>query len=260
VTEAEPGDREGERSQEAGNRVVIITGAAKRLGAATARQMHRAGFNVAFSYHSSAAEAEQLTNELNTARAGSCRSYQVDVRDLAALKSFASQVVSDFGRVDALVNNASSFYPRRLQDTTPADFDDLFATNARAPFFLSQALSTELSARGGSIVNIVDIYAERPLPGYAAYCMAKAALAMLTQALARELGPAVRVNAIAPGNMLWSENPDKAETLATVLNNTALKRQGTPQDIAEAVELLLTRLPYVTGHTLKVDGGRSTNI
>ncbi len=238
--------------------VALITGSAKRIGAVIARQLHAHGYRLALHYRSSAASMQQLAEELSALHPGSVLPLQADLAEFDRLPELVARTVGHFGRLDALVNNASTYYATPMGEATPAQWDELFASNARAPFFLAQAAAPHLQVRGGAIVNIADIYAERPLPGHPIYCMAKAALVMMTKSLARELGPAVRVNAIAPGNILWSENPTKAETLATVSERTALGRQGTPEDIATAVRWLLDDAPYVTGQVIAVDGGRST--
>ena len=180
---------------------------------------------------------------------------QADLSLPEASITIVEQTIDRFGRLDALANNASSFYPTPLGGIEEAQFDDLMATNARAPLFLAQAAAAALRESRGAIVNLVDIYADRPIPRYLPYCMAKAALVALTYGLARELGPEVRVNAIAPGNILWSTNPEKAETLAVVEQRTALQRQGAPEDIAGAVLWLVRDAGYVTGQVLRVDGG-----
>jgi pteridine reductase len=182
---------------------------------------------------------------------------QADLTEFDRLPELVAHAVGRYGRLDALVNNASAYYATPLGQVTPAQWDELFASNARAPFFLSQAAAPHLRAAGGAIVNIADIYAERPLRGHSVYCMAKAALVMATKVLAQELGPEVRVNAVAPGNILWSENPEKAETPETVRERTALRRQGDPDDIADAVHWLLAGNRYVTGQVVAVDGGRN---
>lgn len=237
--------------------VGLVTGAAKRIGAQIAKRLHAAGYDLALHYRSSQAQMDALVAELDAQRPGSVIALQADLTQFDRLPELIAHAVGRFGRLDALVNNASSYYATPLGTVTPTQWDDLFATNARAPFFLSQAAAPHLAAARGAIVNIADIYAERPLPGHAVYCMAKAALVMATKALAQGLGPEVRVNAIAPGNILWSENPDKAETADMVRERTALQRQGDPDDIAGAVHWLLAGNPYVTGQVLAVDGGRS---
>ncbi|HWS28467.1 MAG TPA: pteridine reductase [Xanthomonadales bacterium] len=240
--------------------VALITGAAKRVGATIARRLHGAGFDLALHYRSSAAEMDALVSELEALRRGSALALQADLADLDALATLVPATLTRYGRLDALVNNASSFYPTPLGQIDSGQFDDLLATNARAPLFLAQAAAPHLRAARGAIVNLVDIYADRPIPRYLPYCMAKAALVALTYGLARELGPEVRVNAIAPGNIIWSTNPEKAETLSVVEERTALKRQGSPDDLAGAALYLIRDAAYVTGQVLRVDGGRWLNI
>ena len=240
--------------------VALITGGAKRVGAAIARRLHGAGFDLAVHYRSSAKEALALQAELASQRADSVQIFQADLADLAATRALVPAVIAHFGRLDALINNASSFYPTPLGEIDSTQFDDLFATNARAPLFLAQAAAPHLRESKGAIVNLVDIYADRPIPRYLPYCMAKAALVALTYGLARDLGPDVRVNAIAPGNIIWSENPEKADTPEMVLQRTALQRQGSPEDLAGAALFLVRDAGYVTGQVLRVDGGRWLNI
>jgi pteridine reductase len=243
-------------SSEGATKVALLTGGAKRIGAVIARCLHAAGFDLALHYRSSSAEAEVLASELNAVRPESVRLYQADLTDTAKLKQIVDQAAKDFGRLDALINNASSFYPTPLAEITLDHWADLFATNAQAPLFLSQAAAPYLQQSEGAIINIVDIYADRPLVKYAPYCMAKAALVNMTYALARELGPNVRVNGVAPGNIMWSTNMEKAETPVIVTERTALKRQGEPMDIARTIRFLLTDAPYITGQIIRVDGGR----
>lgn len=240
--------------------VALITGAARRVGATIARCLHAAGYDLALHYRQSAAEMDALVTELEQCRPGSTLALQADLRDLAATRALVPAALAHFGRLDALINNASSFYPTPLADISDEQFTDLMATNARAPLFLAQAAATALRERRGAIVNLVDIYADRPIPRYLPYCMAKAALVALTYGLARELGPEVRVNAIAPGNILWSTNPEKAESLSMVTERTALQRQGHPDDLAGAALYLIRDAGYVTGQVLCVDGGRWLNI
>ena len=239
-------------------RTALVTGAARRIGAAIARHLHARGLRVALHYRHSQTDALALQHELEAIRADSTLLVQADLDDVAAPVSIIEQVIAGFGRLDVLVNNASTYYATPVAEATVAQWDQLFASNARAPFFLSQQAAPWLSANSGCIVNVADIYAERPLPEHPIYCMAKAALVMMTKSLARELGPAVRVNAIAPGNILWSENPTKAETAAIVRERTALGRQGSPDDIVSAVDWLVFGSGYVTGQLIAVDGGRST--
>jgi pteridine reductase len=249
-----------EHQREPANPVALITGGAKRVGAAVARRLHEAGFDLALHYRSSVDEARALQAELESLRPGSILILQADLADLPATQALVPAVIARFGRLDALVNNASSFYPTPLGDIRLDQFDDLIATNARAPLFLAQAATPHLRASNGAIVNLVDIYADRPIPRYLPYCMAKAALVALTYGLARELGPEVRVNAIAPGNIIWSDNPEKADTPEMILQRTALQRQGSPDDLAGAALFLIRDAGYVTGQVLRVDGGRWLNI
>jgi len=238
-------------------KVVLITGGAKRVGAAITRRLHAAGANVMLHYRASAGEARLLQAELNHARAGSVALIQADVLDVGKLPSLVEQTLATFGRLDALVNNASSFFPTQVGDITPAAWEDLIGTNLRAPLFLSQAAAPALKRAQGAIVNITDIHAERPLKGYVVYSAAKAGLSGLTRSLARELAPEVRVNAVAPGPILWPEDSQFDElSRQRIVSHTPLKREGSPDDIARAVHFLLVDAPYVTGETIAVDGGR----
>ena len=238
------------------NKVVLVTGAAKRVGAEIVRHLHAHGFDIALHYRDSQAEADALCAELCQLRENSAASFRADLNQLDSIPALAESVLQRFARLDALVNNASSFYPTPLGEITPAQIQDLFASNAFAPLLLSQALAPALRESAGAIVNIVDIYADRPLARYTPYCMAKAALVNATYALARELGPEVRVNGVAPGNIIWSSNMEKAETPAIVVERTTLARQGSASDIASTVKFLVCDAPYVSGQILRVDGGR----
>ena len=240
--------------------VALVTGAARRIGAVIARRLHAAGYAIVLHYRHSLADATALAAELEAARAHSTLLQQADLADTSTLQGLVDNTVARFGRLDALVNNASTYYATPVGSATPAQWDELFGANARAAFFLSQAATPALRATRGAIINIVDIYAERPLPAHTLYCMSKAALVMLTRSLALELGPQIRVNAVAPGNILWSTNPVKAETAAQVEQRTALARQGTPQEIADAVLYLLRDASYCSGVVLPVDGGRLLHI
>ena len=238
-------------------KVALVTGAARRIGAAIARRLHADGYDLALHYRSSRAEMDALLAELNAVRAGSAIALQADLSAFDRLPELIAQSVGRFGRLDALVNNASAFYPTPIGGVTPAQWDELFASNARAPFFLSQAAAPHLEATRGSIVNIADIHGETPLGGYSVYCMAKAALLMLSKSLATDLAPRVRVNSIAPGAILWPEHGKDEAAQAALLAQVPLARTGTPEDIAAAVAWLLGDASgYVTGQTLRVDGGR----
>jgi pteridine reductase len=236
--------------------VALVTGAARRIGAQIARALHADGYQVVLHYRGSHDAAQALQAELEAARADSTLLLQADLAQLDQLDRLVAATIARFGRLDALVNNASAYYATPVGQATAQQWDELFASNARGPFFLSQAAAPHLRASGGAIVSLADIYAERPLPQHTVYCMAKAALAMMTRSLARELAPQVRVNAIAPGNILWSDNPVKAETEAMLHERVALQRQGSPEAIVSAVRWLLTGNDYVTGQVIPVDGGR----
>lgn len=242
---------------EAQNPVVLITGASKRVGAEIVRQLHAAGYQIALHTRTSRPEADQLQRELEARRPGSAMLLQADLAETARLPELVAGTLSRFGRLDALINNASSFFPTPIGETTEAHWDDLLASNAKAPFFLAQAAAPALKASQGCIINITDIYAERPARQHTVYAMAKAALRMLTLSLARELGPEVRVNAVAPGAILWPESGKSAAEQLALLDKTALKRVGEPADIARTVLFLLRDAPYLTGEVIKVDGGRS---
>ncbi|MBN8477738.1 MAG: pteridine reductase [Burkholderiales bacterium] len=242
-------------------KVVLITGGAKRVGAAICRRLHARGANLMLHYRASAGEARLLQAELNGIRADSVALIQADLLDLAKLPAVVDQTVQRFGRLDGLVNNASSFYPTPIGGIAGTQWDDLLGTNARAPLFLSQAAAPPLRRAQGAIVNITDIHAERPLKGYVVYSIAKAALSGLTRALARELAPEVRVNAVAPGPILWPDDEQFDEvSRQRIISHTPLKREGSPDDIARAVVFLLADAPYVTGETINVDGGRHVAI
>ncbi|QSX78988.1 pteridine reductase [Agrilutibacter solisilvae] len=240
--------------------VALVTGSARRIGAAIARCLHAAGFDLALHCHTSRAEMDALAAQLDALRPGSTLVLQADLRQFDRLPELVAHTVGRFGRLDGLVNNASAFHPTPLGRTTPAQWDDLFASNVRAPFFLAQAAAPHLAATGGAIVNLADIHGERPLRAHSVYSMSKAAVVMMTRALALELAPAVRVNAISPGAILWPEaggglEKDEAEK-AAMLDRTPLQRLGSPEEIAQAVLWLLRDASYSTGQVLRVDGGR----
>lgn len=238
-------------------RVALVTGAAKRLGAAIVRGLHAEGANVAIHFHRSATEAQRLSDALNAARAGSACLVQADLLDTARLPEIVTAAIGHFGRLDLLINNASSFYPTPLGSIGLQQWDDLIGTNLRAPLFLAQAAAPQLRQHRGLIVNMIDIHAQRPLPRHPVYSTAKAGLAMLTRSLARELGPEVRVNGIAPGPILWPEGGLDPQLQQEIIDKTQLKRSGSPDDIVRAVLFFAKDAPYVTGQILAVDGGRS---
>ena len=238
---------------------VLVTGGAIRVGAAIVRTLHGAGVRVVVHCRSSRTEAESLVAGLNAERAASAAVVQGDLADTGSLEALVTEAVSRFGRLDGLVNNASGFRATPFDALTPADWEELSATNLRAPMFLAKAAAPHLALHGGAIVNIVDIHAERPLRDFTAYSVAKAGLAGLTRSLALELAPTVRVNGVSPGAILWPE-PDDAfppAERARITAQTPLRRTGRPEDIAGAVKYLLLDAPFVTGQILAVDGGRS---
>ena len=238
-------------------KVVLITGGAKRVGAATCRRLHAAGANLMLHYRESAGEARLLQAELNNHRKDSVALIQADLLDLGKLQSIVDQTLQTLGKLDALVNNASSFFQTPVGEITAAQWEDLIGTNLRAPTFLAQAAAPALKKSQGAIVNITDIHAERPLKNYVVYSVAKAGLVGLTRSLARELAPEVRVNAVAPGPILWPDDEAFDElSRQRIISHTPLKREGSPDDIAKAVHFLLADATYVTGETINVDGGR----
>jgi len=239
------------------DKVALVTGGAQRIGAQIVRTLHAAGMRVAIHYHASAAAAEQLAGELDILRPGSAVTVRGDLDDLGSAPGLVAAVEARFGRLDALVNNASRFYPTPLDTATAAQWDELMGSNLRAPFFLAQAAAPLLRAAGGCIVNLVDVHAQRPLKDHPIYCMAKAANAMMVMSLARELGPAVRVNGVAPGAILWPDRELSDAAKQEILGRTALKRTGGMEDVARAVLFLVRDADYVTGQVLAVDGGRT---
>jgi len=243
-------------------RAVLITGGAKRVGAAICRRLHGVGANLMIHYRSSAAEAQALQSELESHRPGSCALVRADLLDTAALPRLVGETVGRFGRLDVLINNASSFFPTAVGEITERIWDDLVGTNLKAPLFLSQAAAPELRRHRGAIVNIVDIHADRPMKNHLVYSTAKGGLVALTRSLARELGPEVRVNGVAPGAIIWPEDNawSNAEERARIVAQTSLKRVGDPDDVARAVCFLVSDAPYITGQILAVDGGRSINL
>jgi pteridine reductase len=235
----------------------LITGGARRVGAAIARMLHGAGANLAIHYRKSATEAASLADELNAARADSTVIFQADLLDLGKLPALVEFAVRKFGALDVLVNNASTFYPTKIGEITPQAWDDLMGSNLKAPLFLSQAAAPALRKSGGLIINIVDIHALRPLRDYTVYCSAKAGLHMLTRSLAKELGPEIRVNGISPGPVMWPEHGGDEASRAKIIQRTILQKMGTPEDIARTALFFAASAPFITGQILAVDGGRS---
>ena len=238
---------------------VLITGAAKRIGAACARLLHSEGCNIVLHYRSSKQEAEALCAELNQIRPASAVLMQADLLNIAELEMLAIKACQAWGGIDILINNASAFYPTLFTEVTEAQWDELLGSNLKAPFFLAKFLSATLLDNQGCIINIVDIHAERGLKDYSVYSIAKAGLVAMTKVLAKELGPQVRVNAVAPGAILWPDADVSEVDKQAILQRVVLNRQGDASDIAKAVWFLIANADYMTGQVLTVDGGRTLN-
>jgi pteridine reductase len=236
---------------------ILITGAAKRIGAACARLLHEEGCNVFLHYRSSKKEAMELCYELNQIRADSAYMMQADLLNSCELEALVNEACMAWGAIDVLINNASSFYPTAMTDVTENQWDELIGCNLKAPFFLAKALSGTLAKNKGCIVNIADIHAERGLKGYPIYSIAKAGLVAMTKILAKELGPSIRVNAVAPGAILWPEKELCEQEKHEILQRVALRRNGDPSDIAKAVWFLIKDAEYMTGQVITIDGGRT---
>jgi pteridine reductase len=239
------------------DQVVLITGGARRIGAEIARTLHAAGANVLIHYRTSAAAAIALAEEFNTLRAHSAAIFAAHLLNAEAPDKLIAATLREFGRLDILINNASSFYPTPIGQITVPQWDDLMGSNLKVPLFLSQEAAPSLRTQRGLIINMIDIHALRPLKAHPVYSVAKAGLAMLTRSLARELGPEIRVNGIAPGPVLWPEGQMDEALKLEIVDKTALKRHGTPQDIARTALFLAKDAPYITGQIIAVDGGRS---
>ena len=244
------------------NKVVLITGGAKRVGASICRLLHAHGAKLMIHYRSSLNEARSLQSELNLKRPNSVAIIQGDLLNLAVLPSLVQETVQHFGKLDVLINNASSYYSTELGTIHEEEWHDLMGSNLKAPLFLSQAAAPELRKQQGCIVNITDMHVERPKKGYIVYSVAKAGLVTLTKSLAHELSPEVRVNAVAPGPVMWPENNPQFDEVyrQRVISQTLLKRIGEPDDIAKAVKFLIQDAPFMTGQIIAVDGGRSLNL
>lgn len=252
-----PADRTPAAREALSGKVALVTGAARRVGASIARALHEAGASVLIHYRSSADDAEALAAELNKVRPRSAAVAECDLLQIAELPKLTAVATRTFGGLDILVNNASTFYPTPIGDIAEIDWEDLVGTNLKAPLFLAQAAAPALHERRGLIINVADIHGLRPLRRYPVYSLAKAGLIMLTRSLARELGPHVRVNAIAPGPVLWPEEGLDKALQEKITARTALKRLGAPDDVARSCLFFATAAPYVTGQVLAVDGGRS---
>jgi pteridine reductase len=242
-------------------KVALITGAARRIGAEISRTLHAAGMNIVLHYNASEDEAVHLCAELNQARHESAIALHADLLLMESTNALIQEAKKAWGRLDVLVNNASRFYRTTLGKVTDFSWDDLMNSNLKSPFFLSQAAAPHLAENQGTIINITDIHAERPLPDYSVYCISKGGLTMLTKVLAKELGPNVRVNAVAPGAVMWPEGENTLSEVEKekIIKRTSLLRAGSPEDIAKAVLFLVRDGTYITGQIINVDGGRTLN-
>jgi len=243
-------------------KVALITGGARRVGAAISRLLHQGGMNLMVHYRASAEQARALQADLNAVRADSVALLQADLLNAASLPAMVNETLQRFGRLDVLINNASSFFPTVVGEISDREWDDLMGTNLKTPLFLSQAAAPHLRRSHGCIVNIIDIHADRPMRNYVVYSVAKGGLLALTRSLAAELGPEVRVNGVSPGAIVWPEDERWSDELARqrIVQTTLLKRIGEPEDIARTVGFLVFDAPYITGQVIAVDGGRSIHL
>ena len=244
------------------DKIILITGGTKRIGETICRKLHSEGMNLMLHYRSSEREAQVLQSKLNQIRPGSVALIQADLLDIDQLPTLVGETINHFGRIDSLINNASSFYSSPIGKITEKSWNELIGCNLKAPLFLSQAAAPYLKKQHGCIINIIDIHSEWPLKKYMVYSAAKGGLATLTRSLALELAPEVRVNGVSPGPILWPENGEWSDQITRqhIVNRTLLKRTGEPNDIAKAVFFLISDAPYITGQILAVDGGRSINL
>lgn len=242
---------------ELSGKVILVTGGTRRIGACIVRHLHGHGATLVVHYNASSVDANTLSSELNSVRDNSVILLKGNLKDIASINNPLRKIINDCGRLDALVNNASRFYPTPISSVTQEHWYDIMDANLMAPFFLSQAVAPYLKKSSGSIVNITDIYADRPLAGYPVYSASKAGLVSLTKSLASELGPEIRVNAVAPGAVLWPEHDNDEISRQRMISRTPLKRAGDPEDIARAVRFLLVDAGFITGQVINVDGGRT---
>jgi pteridine reductase len=245
------------RSDSLKDKSVLITGAARRIGASMATGLHEQGMNIIVHYRQSAEQAKTLCEKLNQKRSNSARLCQGDLNTVSDCEQIASDAIETFGRLDALINNASAFFPTPIGKATSSDWEELLNVNLKAPFFLSQACTPSLREQHGSIINLTDIYAEKPLAGHPIYSASKAGLLSLTRSLSQELSPEIRVNAVAPGAILWPEAGESEEVQTHIISRTPLNRLGDPLDITQTVLFLLRDAPFITGQVINVDGGRT---
>ncbi len=243
------------------NNTVLITGGAKRIGHATAQYLHDFGYNIIITYNKSVSDAKKLARSLNNKRADSCKIIRASFSSKTNFKKLSKDLISLFGRIDVLVNNASQFYPTKIDDVDNKNWNDLINANLKSPLFLSQALSKELKKRKGCIVNIIDIHIDPPLKDHIIYNISKAGLLALTKSLAKELAPSIRVNGVSPGAIMWAvTDENKSSKKKEILSRIALRKSGNPLDIAKAVKFLISDSGYITGQNINVDGGRKLNM
>lgn len=240
-------------------KVVLISGGAKRIGESTASFLHEKGFNIIFTYNKSKPEAKLLKNKLNSIRDNSCDMIQASFDSKTNYSNLSKKIISIFGRVDHLVNNASKFYPTKMNDINDKNWLDIMDTNTKAPLFLSKAFTEELRRRKGSIINIIDIHVEPPLKDHIIYNISKAGLLALTRSLAKDLAPGIRVNGVSPGAIMWPENESSKKKKNDIMSKIPMKRTGSPDDIARTI-LFLIHSSYITGQNINVDGGRRLNM
>lgn len=238
-------------------KVALITGGARRIGAQIVRELHAKGLNIILHYNSSETEAKHLVSELESSRKDSIIGLSQDLTDTSSISGLVSSAMQKWNQLDVLVNNASAFYPTPLPDITTQDWDDLMGVNLLAPLFLIKESARYLAHSKGCVINIVDIHADKGLQDFSIYSIAKAGLAMLTKTMARELAPTIRVNGVSPGAILWPEIEAHENEHQAIINQTVLKRQGEPQDVANTVLFLISDSDYITGQIISVDGGRS---
>ena len=242
------------------NKVVLITGGARRIGAETANYLHSKGMNIIITYSKSASAAKSLKKILNSKREKSCDIYKVEFNSKVDFKKTTNNILKIFGRIDYLINNASKFYPTKINDITEKAWLDTIDTNIKTPLFLSKNLYKELKKRRGAIINIIDIHVEPPLKDHIIYNISKAGLLALTRTLAKDLAPQVRVNGVSPGAIMWPENESSNKKKLDILSKIPMKSVGNPEDIAKAIYFLLEESPYITGQNINVDGGRRLNM
>ena len=242
------------------NKVALITGGARRIGAETANYLHSKGINIIITYSKSASAAKSLKKILNSKRKNSCDIYKVEFNSKVDFKKITNNVLNIFGRLDYLINNASKFYPTKINDVTEKAWFDTIDTNIKTPLFLSKNFYKELKKRKGAIVNIIDIHVEPPLKDHIIYNISKAGLLALTRTLAKDLAPQIRVNGVSPGAIMWPENESSNKKKLDILSKIPMKSVGNPKDIAKAIYFLLEESPYITGQNINVDGGRRLNM